>query len=282
MISQIFSRIKQAMIAHWRGEMPVIMTMVVTAIGLRLLLGMIPSGENLAIIVILITVSLLIAIWQVVGLSRCADRYLKSTGDLMLYWGAYIAMLLVSVMTVMQVLDLSAGPAPTVSAESLRTQPLPLMSDDGKTIFLTGDINYALDADLAQILKQNPSIRTVELSSAGGLIYAARSMAITIERYGLNTHVEDECNSACTLAFIAGKSRTLGPLGKIGFHQYEFKKLHPLQLEQVLTEQEKDRQYLEKRGVSDAFIERAYQSSHYEIWWPDRDTLYKAAVINVD
>jgi hypothetical protein len=279
MISQIFSRIKQLIVAHWRGELPVMMTMLVTVIGLRWLLELVQTGENTIIAIILISVNVLILAWQVVGLSRCADQHLKSTGDMMMYWAANIVMLLAIVMTVLQVLDLSAGPAPKITAESLRNKPLPLLSEDGRTIFLVGEIDYRLEADVLLLLEQSPEITTVELKSTGGLIYAARALAITIEKHQLNTHVNDECNSACTLVFMAGKSRTLGEVGKIGFHQYEFQKLHPLQVEQVTSEQEKDQQYLKKRGVSADFIEQAYQSKHDEIWWPDHSVLLRAGVI---
>ena len=81
---------------------------------------------------------------------------------------------------------------------------------------------------------------------------------------------------------MAGKLRGLGSEAKIGFHQYEFKKLHPLQRDRMSAEQEKDRQYLLKRGVSVEFTELVYQSKHDEIWWPDRSVLRRAGIINVD
>ena len=43
-------------------------------------------------------------------------------------------------------------------------------------------------------------------------------MAELLRKRKLNTHVMDECSSACTLAFLAGEVRTISRKGALGFH----------------------------------------------------------------
>lgn len=279
MIFRFFHRALALFVSHWRGELPVAFTILVTVIGLRILFSMAFVADSMTIVALFIAVSVLILVWQLVGLSRCAERHIKQTGDMMMYWASYLAMLVAVVLTGLQALDLLAGSPPKITVESLRTRPLPKVSEDGQTVTLLGDINYALNSGLETILKQQPLIKRVELHSEGGMIYAARVLARLIERYQLNTHVSAECNSACTIVFMGGVERTLGSGAKLGFHQYKFKKNHPLQAEKAVTEQEKDRQYFARRGVGTVFLEQVYQSSHESIWWPDRQTLISAGVI---
>ena len=200
----------------------------------------------------------------------------------MVYWAGWSAIVVAAVLTLLHTVDLLVGPPPKITLQSLRTKPLPALSEDGTKVYLKGDFDFDLNSDLQTLLKQNAKITTIELDSSGGLIYAARALAFTIEKNQLDTHVERVCNSACTVAYIAGNNRTLGDNGKIGFHQYEFQKQHPLQVKQAEDEQEKDRQYFLGRGVSKAFLETVYRSGHHAIWQPERSVLKHSGVITQD
>lgn len=222
---------------------------------------------------------LLVYIWQLVGTLRCVERAIKETGDMMTYWAAYAAIVVVSVLTFLQVFDLSVGPSPQITLESLRTRPLPTLSEDKRRVYLTGDIDHVLSQDLLTLLEQNETLSTVVLESDGGLIYAGRALAYNIQKYHLDTHVDEACSSACTLVFMAGENRTLGEQGEIGFHQYHLERLHPMQVDQITKEQETDRRYFASRGLKHDFLARAYQSNHREIWQPSRVILFEAGVI---
>ena len=182
-------------------------------------------------------------------------------------------------MTVLHTLDLSSGPPAKITAESLRTRAMPALSEDGTKVYLRGDLDFIHNQDLTTLLSMDNKLTTVELESNGGLIYAARALALTIEKYRLDTHVQNYCNSACSIAFIAGKQRTLSPAGKIGFHQYKLTRQQPLQIESIKAEQAKDRDYFAQRGVSTTFLEQLYQSEHANIWQPNREVLLEAGVI---
>lgn len=86
-------------------------------------------------------------------------------------------------------------------------------------IFYKGPIDKAMAADFHGMLRLYPNTTTVSLDSGGGNVYAALEVAQEIDRRGLNTLIMEgnECYSACSFIFLAGKSRSVK--GKIGVHQ---------------------------------------------------------------
>ena len=271
--------IKYLLLKQWLGEYSPLVTLLILMLGLRITIGFIPFVANPFLSVPIVVISLVVLVWQVVGTWRCIERHVKASGEMMVYWAGWAAIVVATVLTLLHTVDLLVGPPPKITKESIRTKPLPKLSEDGTRVYLKGEFNFDLNSDLQTLLKQNKKIKTIELDSSGGLIYAARALAFTIEKNQLDTHVDGVCNSACTVAFMAGNSRTLGANGKIGFHQYEFQKQHPLQVKQAENEQEKDRQYFSGRGVSKDFLETVYRSGHHAIWQPERTVLKQSGVI---
>jgi hypothetical protein len=103
--------------------------------------------------------------------------------------------------------------------------PVIQLSADKKTIYLTGNLFDGSYFKFVKLLRTAPGVQTVYLSSAGGRTYEGRLIAAAVRKYKLNTYVETYCASACTQIFVAGKDRSIGPRGKIGFHQsYVLKK----------------------------------------------------------
>jgi len=72
---------------------------------------------------------------------------------------------------------------------------------------------------LRDLLRQNPKVKTLVLNSSGGSLWAADEMGRVVLDYGLDTHVDGECSSACVTVFLSGTSRTMARGSKIGFHQ---------------------------------------------------------------
>jgi hypothetical protein len=93
------------------------------------------------------------------------------------------------------------------------------VADDGKSLTVTGGMNDGAAAALTRALDHAPGVRTVSFDSGGGWVREGRLLAGVISQRGLATNVDVECSSACTLAFLAGRERTLGPGALIGFHQ---------------------------------------------------------------
>ena len=159
------------------------------------------------------------------------------------------------------------------------------------------------DADkLLQTLKNNPNIKTIHLTSWGGLISTAVEMADIIIDFELDTHVKEICFSACPLLLMGGETRTLERGSKIGFHRsswdsnsmkdfYEDKETREIygwknefdfsswvydDSQEVIYSQFK---YYLERGVSPSFVIETMKARSEDGWYPRRKDLLEANVI---
>jgi hypothetical protein len=169
-----------------------------------------------------------------------------------------------------QIARIATRPAPLAAAPAL----LPVT---GQTATLTGPIDFESYNALQRTLAANPHLETLAVDSPGGLIQAARGLALLIERAGLNTHVTGTCASACTLAFLAGQTRTADPGAQIGFHGYRL--VSDIATLDIDTEQVRDRAFLAARGIAPAFIARAYATPFDAMWFPTRAELLAAGIL---
>ena len=159
------------------------------------------------------------------------------------------------------------------------------------------------DADkLLKTLKNNPKIKTIHLTSWGGLISTAVEMADIIIDFELDTHVKEICFSACPLLLVGGETRTLERGSKIGFHRsswksdsmksfYEDKETREIYgwknefdfSSWVYDDSQEEiysqfKYYLE-RGVSPSFVIETMKARSEDGWYPRRKDLLEANVI---
>ena len=99
-----------------------------------------------------------------------------------------------------------------------------------------------------------------------------------MQRYGLDTYVLGRCNSACTTVFIAGKTRTLGPAGRLGFHQHWMDADYPVYLVDEVTEMQKDLAFYEAQGIAADFLEQVFITPHDGLWFPSQAEMLAAGV----
>ena len=149
-------------------------------------------------------------------------------------------------------------------------------------------------------MKDNPNIKTINLTSWGGLIFAAVEMADIIIDFELDTHVKQICFSACPMLLIAGETRTLERGSKIGFHRgwWDSDSMRSYYEEErersgwenefdfsswIYDESQEDiysqfKYYLE-RGVSPSFVIETMRARSEDGWYPRRKELLEAYVI---
>ena len=157
------------------------------------------------------------------------------------------------------------------------------------------------DVDVLEgLLKSEPSIKQIELNSAGGDIDAAFYMADLIIDYELDTNVSGTCESACTLVLLAGEKRTVERGSWVGFHQsywdapyiedyFERNKdsegwSNAFDFASWLygdTQQEvlRNLQYFVERGVDAGFAIKTMKATSDDMWYPRRKELEAAGVI---
>ena len=150
------------------------------------------------------------------------------------------------------------------------------LSRDGESIKVTGGMNDGVADALAAALDRAPSVKTVIFDSPGGWRREGRLVAAVISQRGLATHVDGRCSSACTLAFLAGKERTLGPHGRLGFHQV--RSIGRSTLGRYL-DIGRTRSLYESVGLPTDFVEKVVATPAEKMWYPTEAELRAAHVI---
>jgi len=151
------------------------------------------------------------------------------------------------------------------------------ISDDERTLLVLG--SYALDSGdvVVKLLDRHPQIREIILGGPGGRAGAAIKMFNAFRKKRLATRADYDCFSACTVAFLGGVDRSLGPEGRLGFHRGSF----PGMSESDMYETDlADRRFLTYRAnLSPDFVDRVMKTPPESIWIPTREELLAGKVI---
>jgi len=156
------------------------------------------------------------------------------------------------------------------------------------------------ETEVISYLFDHPKINTLRVTGPGGSMHTASAIAEYLIRHDINTEAVGECDSACAQIFLGGKTRTLAPGAKLGFHRPHLVK----EREQKFYEENhikkgwKDRfdygidtydlamlhmvkgiEYMLSRGVDIDFILKRYTTSSYDMWYPSREELLEAGVV---
>jgi len=226
-------------------------------------------------------------VWQVVGVVRAGEAYIRASGVMAYVWGMQLGAIMAFWLTVTYAFGAwqMTLPAPKdlfspakVEAERAGKYSFVASADGAKLIF-SGSIELGTSKQLAKQLKQTPSLQTIVLSSPGGNIYEARGLSKLIHENGLNTLVETQCTSACTTVFIGGITRMLMPDARLGFHQYRVDANYDVLNSDVAAEQEHDRMLYASAHVKPWFLKRMYESGSDGMWFPEFEELLDAGVI---
>ncbi len=282
---------------HWQGNYPLgisfwfnfLLVVIVYHYGENLIGFFFDySSQSLIIstIVYLIISRLIIYPWQVIGLLRACERHLLIYGNVIKIRAVQSIVILSLLGTLIHILD---------SAQSLiifkknvdmaavsQADPTFTLSivNEGRFILLKGEIDFGVTKAITQILSANPDIDGIILDSSGGIVYEGRGLFMLIKKYGLDTYCFKSCSSACTISFIGGTRRFLGSKARLGFHQYRLDsdKINPLI--DIEDEQRKDLVIYKSQMINDEFLNKIFEKSQNEIWFPTHDELLAAGVVD--
>jgi hypothetical protein len=148
---------------------------------------------------------------------------------------------------------------------------------DGKSIRLNGGINDGTANQLVKALALAPSVTTVLLSSQGGWVREGEMLAKIIEDHGLDTYVETQCASACTIAFLAGKTRAADPAAKIGFHSLSFVGGGNGAMRK--EESEATFNAYANAGLPADFLKNIANTPKDQMWYPSHEEMIQAGVL---
>lgn len=283
---------------HWRGEQPFawsfwinLVLLRVAAFSLEGLLTPIFAEHPRILVVATVGFFLLfhvaLYIWQIVGVLRAGDRYLQSYGSSIWVPAAHVGVIasfiLTSVSGFAASQNLFVDKPDRNLAEAWQRERAArytlTVTDDGRYIRLTGQFELGVTRGLTTLLSEHPDVRGIILNSEGGYISEGRGVARLIRNKGLDTYVFDVCKSACTTAFMGGKNRAIGENGRLGFHQYWVAVNYPEKLLSPQVEQDKDRSFFAEQGIHPRFLTQIFDKPHSDIWFPGREELLQAGVV---
>ena len=278
---------------HWKGHFSLpysywvngfilmtVMTMLILGVA-DSIEGQIESLRLVALISITISVlAIMIAAWSYVGIFRSANRYIAE-GKPAFWAGLAKFMVIIGVLGNLNQWYLHIIPQMKEYGLILTGHdPIGLaemkVSNNGKAIIISKGLGTGSAKLFDQLLSHTSSVTSVILNSSGGRIMEATSIAKTVTRLKLDTYVENECVSACTYIFLAGRDRAATPNAKIGFHQPYFPGVSGEQ--QKLMTQDMIDQY-KQSGLSDQFLQRVWETPPEDMWYPSHEDLLAHKVV---
>jgi hypothetical protein len=151
---------------------------------------------------------------------------------------------------------------------------------NGAGLLLSGELREGSAEAFALAIRNSPNISSVVLDSKGGLFQEATLLATNISQRHLDTYVEGECSSACTLAFLAGTRRCIAEDARIGFHAVTYR--GDLTRGTSRNAADYERNLYLKAGLPATFINTIMETPNLRVWYPSHRELQEAGVTSAD
>ncbi len=278
---------------HWRGEQSLAQSFWINnvllsfplAAGLTGLMTWISmKGEALQAgsIAMLIgwPLMLLIDTWCVVGGWRSVRGYIDANGSFL--W-AFLARVILFLGALQILASLVIGFLPRLDEYWLMARGIdPIgqaemtLSADGRILQLQGPIGMGDATRMGKMLDGAPNAKLFELASPGGRVVEAERMVELVRKRGGVTRAVGDCESACTLVFLAGSSRQLMPGAQLGFHRASTGTFNRAFDE--IANQHLAKTY-RKMELPEDFIERTLRTPSRSMWYPTSDELVRHQLI---
>jgi hypothetical protein len=279
---------------HWRGEYSLTRSFWLNLILISLLFplivqitqsttaGRVPTRVAAANGLVATALQIVCPIWGAVGTIRSGARY--SAGG-----GSKVWFHLTGVLCVLLMLDTAwfAIYSRTALLENVHMAftgkygpPASIaIINDGTALRITGELEEGTATAVMEAIDSSPGVTSVVLDSKGGMFGEARRIAGLIADHRLNTYVQHQCSSACTLAFLAGATRCMSPSARIGFHAgREMGSTLKMRRQQANAQGE----LYARAGLPDSFIDGMMATASTSIWYPTYDELVGARVLTPD
>lgn len=273
---------------HWRGELSLASSYWINNLGVTIAFGAIvalagyaASGARsmlapLALVTGVWSMAIVVAAWQTVGTWRSANRARRRTGR-RLWPGITQALLVASVAYAGWSLATAAWPQLVDAYRAAAGDPAQgergvRILRAGSEIEISGFLGRGSVESFKLALDAAPTARLLHLNSPGGRLGVALDIADLVRARGMDTLVEVQCASACTLVQLAGIKRWVRPGAVIGFHAATFGGMDSL-FDGPL------RDAYAAAGLPAEFIHRALATPSTELWTPNQHELSLASVI---
>jgi hypothetical protein len=151
------------------------------------------------------------------------------------------------------------------------------VSADGGTLYVEGSYGLGGEDAVRRALDHNPTVRTVVLAGPGGRLSVGFELYEMFRERKLATRVDDDCASACTVAFLGGVERSISPGGRLGFHRGSFPGLSDSDMHESNRDFRRFLLYIAR--LTPQFVDRVFATPPDEIWEPTPQELLAGRVI---
>jgi hypothetical protein len=285
-------------VTHWRGKLPLRVTLWVNNIGLHIALSYteililsqltfnIPRLLSMTLVSLFIT-RLIVFPWQLIGLFRAIDYDFVENRNPIKTRGLQGFAVLTVLFTLVYSLEVIQNAIFYIRQVEVFSKPSAQvgyrLEVNKEQLTIRGGLDIGITNAVRSLIQAQPQIATVVLQSGGGQIYEGRGLARLFSDIGLDTYVYDECSSACVTAFIGGHRRHIGVAGKLGFHQYQVRATatsHFAPFYDIRAEQRRDLALFKSHGVRQAFLDKMFNQPASQIWYPEHKTLHDSNIIH--
>ena len=221
--------------------------------------------------------------WQAIGVLRACERALTEYRNFVWIRSAQAIVVLGIVAIFVEGLALirvGASLFTVVESSVDEKSYLLTLEDNNRTIRLSGSIDFGITRDLAGLLEHHTDVERIVLDSRGGPVSEGRGLAVLVRGKELHTYSLKGCSSACTIAFVGGKKRLLGPEAKLGFHRYRLDSKNVFPFLDLDDEFKKDLAFYASQNIDTAFLDKVYEIRHSDMWFPSHEELLQAGVIH--
>ena len=269
--------------SYWLHSVGVSLLTVALGHGVTTMSDHVPVRASSSAVVLQFVLGIVMWFWAIRGTWASANRHAERGGrpfwaglaKFVIVIGAIrvISQVVISVPAIGEHFEVIGGAehGPAMQVELL---------DDGQAMLVSGGFNDGEAQQLDAALDAHPKVHTLVLSSGGGWLNEGLRMAGMVRARKLNTHVIDECSSACTLAFLAGEVRTMSRSGALGFHAS--RSVGSTEQRPTRFETAELRAAYQEAGLPKAFIDKALATPHEDMWYPRYDALLEAGALTHD
>ncbi len=169
----------------------------------------------------------------------------------------------------------------TASSHSLSRTPQVAPYDvrllsGGTEIELAGGMPDGTTAAVQRMLDGAPQVKVIHLNNLGGELSEGLKLERLIRDRRLITYSSATCDSACTIAFLAGRERYLATDAWLGFHSAA----RTLGGSSFAAGNKVMRDIYRSEGLPDTIIDRALATAPDEVWYPSHEDLLAAHAID--
>lgn len=284
------------LVSYWRGEYPLKTSYWIMGVALILILGSaLPllttwfldisgAGPEIMGITLMLSYGFFIAfvLWQAVGLWRSAERYRQHGGRstyatlaqiTLSWWMLYMAYNIKDVGA-----PLGKEASQLITEGGRKTQFAIHLQPDGKTLEITGAMDFGTTRALEAHLSNLPQVRLIRLNTQGGEVQEGLQLHKLIEQQGLSTQTTKECTGPCSIAFLGGEQKYLSENARLGFHNTDTGIIKSPAADWGFTGKVKDT--MASENIPSDFIKHAINTSPEKTWYPSRTELQEAGIIN--